>query len=234
MNPLSHFNPMSKRVRDNTSDPELVDLHSNTKIFLPDLPVNFGSYGMSSKSIVMNMRNETTDDNVTQVNDDIDMDIDNHDLYDNYYEEVDNEINEINDNDNDTDSNDNELYEEPNFSDSIFNDQFLFEDGLLISKGNNSVDLDVQMNEPLFEGSNSTLKDFCRYMLILKISQNLGDVTFSIIVGSILAFLPEKNGLREFIHENPTMYDINKAITTLSDVTDCCRVFKKVGRLLFF
>ena len=85
MNPLSHFNPMSKRVRDNTSDPELVDLHSNTQIFLPDLPVNFGSYGMSSKSIVMNMRNETTDANVTQVNDDIDMDIDNHDLYDNNY-----------------------------------------------------------------------------------------------------------------------------------------------------
>lgn len=172
------------------------------------------------------MKSNSTNVNETEVNEDVHMDMDNYNLNDNYFDDTDYDRNEINCNEDNIEIHEDELYEEPNFNDSIFNDQFLFEDGLLISKGNNSVASEVQLNEPLFEGSKSTLKDFCRYMLILKISQNLGDVTFTIIVGSILAFLPERNGLRKFIHENPTMYDINKAITTLSDVTDCCRVFK--------
>ena len=57
-------------------------------------------------------------------------------------------------------------------------------------------------------------------------NQNLGDVTFTVIVGSILAFLPERNGLRRYIDEDPSMYDINTAINKLSNVRDCCRVFK--------
>ena len=63
-------------------------------------------------------------------------------------------------------------------------------------------------------------------MLIVKTNQNMGDVTFTIIVGSILAFLPERNGLRKYIDIDPSMYDINKAIHKLSNITDVCRVFK--------
>ena len=82
------------------------------------------------------------------------------------------------------------------------------------------------MNRPVFEESNFSIKSFCRYLLVLKTNLNLGDVSFTVIVGSIMVFLPERNGFSKYININPSMYDINKTIERLSNTKTCCRVFK--------
>lgn len=217
---------MSKRTRKDSTDAGLVDLHASNKIFLPDVAVSYGSYGTSSNENVRNVYGNSVEVESSKEIEHVNVDLDDYEVNDTYYEDVETEIDDTHANENEIEFDEHELYEEPIFDDSIFNDKFLFEEGVLISKDNNSITSLNEINQPLFEGSNYTLKDFCRYMLIIKISQNLGDVSFTIIVGSILAFLPERNALRNYIQENPTMYDINKAITTLSNVTDCCRVFK--------
>ena len=61
---------------------------------------------------------------------------------------------------------------------------------------------------------------------MLKTDQNFGNVTFTIIVGSILSFLPDRNGFRRYIDVEPSMYNINTTILKLSNITDVCRVFK--------
>ena len=61
--------------------------------------------------------------------------------------------------------------------------------------------------------SNFSIKDFCRYLLVLKTNLNLGDVF-------------ERNGFSKYININPSMYDINKTIEKLSNTKTCCRVFK--------
>ena len=61
---------------------------------------------------------------------------------------------------------------------------------------------------------------------MLKTNLNLGDIAFTIIAGSTLAFLPERNGFNKYININPSKYDINKTIEKLSNTKSCCRVFK--------
>ena len=217
---------MSKRVRISLQDEKEEEIIKSNSIYIPNGKINYGAYGRSSNEC--NTENDKESD--SNIEPTITLQNDEHIGYeDNEYYMYENDLNFENinlSNLNLENDEDNDFYEEPTFNDVVFNDSSLFEKGLLISKETNDNNIEDEVKLPLFEGSLFSLQQFCRYMLIVKTNQNMGDVTFTIIVGSILAFLPERNGLRKYIDIDPSMYDINKAIHKLSNITDVCRVFK--------
>jgi hypothetical protein len=204
---------MSKRNRISNDHDETLLTEERSDIYIPDVHVNYGGYGKKRNDDQMNKIMNTSIDEVDDYNDD-----------NNYVENI--EINDMNHNSFELEEEITEFYEEPNFENIVFNDNILFENGVVISKDNNSNVFEDEVNAPLFEGSLFSLKQFCRYMLILKSNLNLGAVSFTLIVGSIISFLPVRNGLLKYVNENPSLYDINKTVDKLSYVNDCCRVFK--------
>jgi len=204
---------MTKRLRDLSDNVGNVDITSMHKVFVPDVRVQYGTY--KSEEDVNENNNLVEEVDEVSVVDDFDNDYN----YDNDGGGNDEILFE-------NEHSDDDQYEIPTFNNEVFDDSQLFSSGLLVSKPNSLVDLEDEVNRPLFEDSNFSLKEFCRYLLVLKTNLNLGDVSFTIIVGSILAFLPERNGFNKYININPSMYDINKTIEKLSNTKSCCRVFK--------
>ena len=217
---------MSKRVRISTNEVSKNDATQTNSIYVPQVRINYGAYGQTSN--IVNIEKDVEDDadygGTVGLIDVEPLEYNEDDYYtegnDLHLEDLPSLYNNI------ADEDESVFYEEPTFSDEVFNDSSLFECGILVSKDRNENSVEEEINLPLFEGSPFSLKEFCRYMLIVKMNQNLGDVTFSIIVGSILAFLPDRNAFRKYIDVEPSMYNINKTIHKLSNITDVCRVFK--------
>ena len=217
---------MSKRLRTRSNSESKENTNETNSIYIPQVKINYGGYGQTLD--IVNIENDEEGDTVIGgtvglINDEqVGFQEDEYDMYGNDWNVE--ELTSLNLNV--VDEDENEFYEEPTFSDEIFNDSSLFQRGLLISKDRYESSIEEEINLPLFEGSSFSLKEFCRYMLMLKTNQNLGDVTFTIIVGSILSFLPDRNGFRKYIDVEPSMYNIKTTILKLSNITDVCRVFK--------
>ena len=209
---------MSKRkVRKGNEDTYVISMHN--EIFIPDVPIKYGAY----------KDDQFEDDNNLSENDEekesIGEVVNNNE--EDGYDIIDNEVGMLTFDDSvEMLEEDDITYVEPTFNQNEFDDSFHFKDGLIISTKDSNVDIEEEVNVLLFEGSTLTLKEFCRYMKVLKSTQNLGDVAFSLIVGSILSFLPTRNGLVKYIDQHPTLYNIISKIDKLSNVQNCCRVYK--------
>ena len=202
------------------------DISLLNEVFIPDLKIKYGSYTLKENDKESEEINEGIENELSEVesltafdevrNDNNGYDSDIHVEFDMDY---------IGDNEQLPDED--EMYEQIDVvEENVFDDSILFKKGFQISKKKGNTEIDDETNVLLFEGSNFTLKQFCRYMKILKSNQNLGDVAFSIIVGSILSFLPERNAFVKYIDKNPTLYDIISKIDKLSNIKKCCRIFK--------
>ncbi len=107
-----------------------------------------------------------------------------------------------------------------------FDDNELFQNGLLISKEFEDIKTSVNIDEEIYESCKFSLKVFCRFLLILKSNHNMGDVAFASVVGSIISFMPTRNKLALYVGENPSVYILLNAIDKLSNLKNCCRVMK--------
>ena len=157
---------MTKRLRDLSDNVGNVDITSMHKVFIPDVRVKYAAYSCEKEEIENN--------NLVQEGDEVTIveDIDNDYNYDN----------DVGDNEEilfENEHLDDDQYEIPTFNNEVFDDSELFSSGLLVSKPNSVVDVEDEVNRPLFEDSNFSLKEFCRYLFVLKTNLNLGDSWFN-------------------------------------------------------
>jgi len=209
---------MSKRKVRRVNE-ETYDISLHNEIFIPDVSIKYGAY---KENLIEDSSSQSDHDE--QKADIHEVVINNQD---DGYDIIDNDVGMMTLDDYlEPLEDDNVIYVEPIFHDNDFDDSFIFGDGLIISTNDSNINIDDEVDVLLFEDSTLTLKQICRYKKVLKCTQNLGDVTFSIIVGSILSFLPTRNALVKYIDQHPTLYNIISKIDKLSDVRNCCRVYK--------
>ncbi len=79
---------------------------------------------------------------------------------------------------------------------------------------------------PLYPGSTHSTQDLCRYFLAMKHSLGLGEVDFSIIIGSVISFLPPNNGLCSVITSSPTRYKLMQAVHVFAAFRNTMRTLK--------
>ena len=161
-----------RKIRKVSTEPFEISLHN--QVFIPNVHVQYGAYS-GDKNEEEDVNDGQYSNNSMELGNNVDEGVYYEDNFEIFNPDL--EVMEVVD--------DETNYVEAGTSD-IFDDSFLFVGGAIISKSISIDNIDEEVNVLLFEGSNVTLKEFCRYMKVLKSSQNLGDVAFSVIVGSIL------------------------------------------------
>ena len=133
----------------------IVDITPMHKVFIPDVRVKYDAYSCEEEKIEKNNLVEESDE-VTIADD-----------FENDY----NYDNDVGDNEEilfENEHLDDDRYKIPTFNNEVFDDSELFSSSLLVSKPYSFVDVEDEINRPLFEDSKFLLKASCRYLLVLK------------------------------------------------------------------
>jgi len=103
----------------------------------------------------------------------------------------------------------------------------LFEDGLVYRKHHHCQLYDFANSaDPLFKDSPHSAKDFCRYMMAMKQSLGLGDHDFSVVVGTIISFLPQNNKIALCLEQSPSVYKVSQVVRIMAGFTSRLRTFQ--------